>query len=237
VTSTAVGGYAEAMLIPEAWVFPVESRLGDDALSLMGCGITSGLGAVFNVAGVRPGASVAILGAGHLGLWMTQGARIAGAERVIVVEPREERRSLARDLGATDVVDATGPEAVDAVRQLTDGRGADYVLEAAGDPTGVEDALLMTDNIGVTVLTCFKHLDAKATFSVTELALRGRDVRGCQNGRVRYFRDVPRFVGMLESGELEWQRMISRRFRIEDIMDAFDDADARRGLTSVLVTG
>src|SRR5690349_15013037 len=88
VTSSGGGGtYAEKMRVPRSWVFPVESSLSDEELSLMGCGITTGLGAVFNAAAVEPGSSVAVVGCGHLGLWMIQGARVAGAAQIVAVEP------------------------------------------------------------------------------------------------------------------------------------------------------
>src|SRR6476469_4329989 len=100
-----VGGYAEMMNVTANQAFPLHTDLPDDVLSLLGCGITSGVGAVFNVAEVKPGRSVAILGTGHLGLWMIQGARLAGAGRIIAVEPIAWRREMAARCGATELVD------------------------------------------------------------------------------------------------------------------------------------
>ena len=100
VTSSGGGGtYAELMRVPRSWAFPVESGLSDVELSLLGCGITTGLGAVFNVAAVEPGSSVAVVGCGHLGLWMLQAARAAGAAQVIAVDPHDGRRARAGELG------------------------------------------------------------------------------------------------------------------------------------------
>src|SRR5919204_462415 len=99
-----VGGYAEVMNVTANQVFPLHTDLPDDVLSLLGCGITSGVGAVFNVAEVKPGRSVAIFGCGHLGLWMVQGARLAGAGRIIAVEPIAQRRELAGRLDAGPII-------------------------------------------------------------------------------------------------------------------------------------
>ena len=124
VTSSGGGGtYAELMRVPRSWVFPVESGVSDEELSLLGCGITTGLGAVFNVAAVEPGSSVAVVGCGHLGLWMVQGARAAGAAQVVAVEPHGVRRVRAGELGATDLVDPGDGDPVEQVRELTNGRG------------------------------------------------------------------------------------------------------------------
>ena len=132
VRASGTATYAEQIKIPEIFAFGVESDLPDEQLALMGCGVVSGLGAVMRVAEVQPGSSVAVVGCGHLGLWMIQGARVAGAAQIIAVEPLAERRALAAELGATDLVDPGEADPIEQVRALTGGRGADYALEAAG---------------------------------------------------------------------------------------------------------
>src|SRR5262245_38997147 len=135
-----VGGYAEMMNVTANQAFPLHTDLPDDVLSLLGCGITSGVGAVFNVAEVKPGRSVAVFGTGHLGLWMVQGAKVAGAGKIIAVEPIAWRREMAGRLGATDLVDPADGDPVEQVKALTEGRGADYALEAAGPTVAQEQA-------------------------------------------------------------------------------------------------
>jgi S-(hydroxymethyl)glutathione dehydrogenase / alcohol dehydrogenase len=236
VTSSGGGGtYAEQMRVPKSWVFPVETDLPDDQLSLLGCGITTGLGAVFNAAALEPGSSVAVVGCGHLGLWMIQGARVAGAAQIIAVEPRAERRALAGELGATDLVDPAEGDPVEQVRSLTAGVGVDYALDAAGPPGAQEQAVLMTRRAGTVVLTGLESLAATVTFSQVEIALRGKDVRSCQNGRVRMRRDLPRFVRMLEEGVVDARPIITARYSLEQINDALQASDARRDLSGVIV--
>jgi S-(hydroxymethyl)glutathione dehydrogenase/alcohol dehydrogenase len=238
VTSSGGGGtYAEKMRVPKSWIFPVETDLPDDQLSLLGCGVTTGLGAVFNAAAVEPGSSVAVVGCGHLGLWMVQGARVAGADRIIAVEPLAGRRALAGELGATDLVDPAEGDPVEHVKALTAGRGADYTLDAAGPPAAQEQAILMTRRAGTVVLTGLESLAATITVSQVELGLRGRDVRSCQNGRVRMRRDIPRFVRMMESGLVDAGRIITGHYSLDQINDALHASGTHRDLSGVIVFG
>lgn len=230
-----VGSYAEYMNLREISVFEVQSDLPAETLSLVGCGITSGLGAVFNAAQVTPGSSVAIVGAGHLGLWMTQGARAAGASQVIVVEPRAERRRAAGELGATDLVDPANGDPVTQVRELTGGRGADYGLEAAGPPDAMTDAFAMTREAGTVVFTGVTDMTAEVSFSAVMIALQGRTIRSSQNGMCSMMRDIPRMVAMLETGAVDAAPMITARYSLDEINVAAQAADDRANLTGVLV--
>jgi S-(hydroxymethyl)glutathione dehydrogenase/alcohol dehydrogenase len=236
VTSSGGGGtYAELMRVPSSWIFPIETDLPDDVLGMLGCGITSGLGAALNAAGVQPGSSVAVVGCGHLGLWMVQGARVAGAEQIIAVESRPERRAAAAGLGATHTVDPGDGDPIEQVRELTEGRGADYVLEAAGPVEAQEQAVLMSRRAGVVVLTGVARLGATVTLPQFDLALRGRTIQSCQNGMVRMRRDIPRFVRMLELGAVDAGPILTSRYPLERINDALAASDARQDLTGVIV--
>jgi len=234
-TSGGGGTYAELMRVPKSWVFPVETDLPDEWLSLLGCGITTGLGAVFNAAEVEPGSSVAVVGCGHLGLWMIQAAKVAGAAQIIAVEPRANRRGLAAELGATELVDPGDGNPVEQVRALTGGRGADCSLEAAIEPEAQTQTILMTRRAGVAVLTSIKTTTAEISVNQFELALRGRDVRSCQNGRVRMRRDIPRYVQMLEAGLVDARPIVTRTYPLEEINEALRAAEARENLTGVIV--
>jgi S-(hydroxymethyl)glutathione dehydrogenase/alcohol dehydrogenase len=233
--SCLLGTYAEEIRIVGSWVFPLESTLEDTTLSLLGCGITSGLGAVFNVAAVEPGATVAVVGCGHLGLWMVQGARVAGAERIIAVEPLADRLHAAARLGATDLVNPAAGDPVEQVRELTAGRGVDHALEASGWPEAQEQAFLMAARAGTVVFTGVFSQRATLTFNQVEVALRGKEIRSCQNGRCIMRRDIPRYVDLLERGEIDAGPIITSRHSLEHINDALESAAARRGLTAVIV--
>jgi S-(hydroxymethyl)glutathione dehydrogenase/alcohol dehydrogenase len=230
-----VGGYAEMMNVTANQAFPLHTDLPDDVLSLLGCGITSGVGAVLNVAEVKPGRSVAVLGCGHLGLWMVQGARLAGASKIIAVEPIAWRREMAGELGATDLVDPGVGDPVEQVRALTEGRGADYVLEAAGMTAAQEQALTTARRAGTVVLTGVERLGATVTYPQFELALQGRRLLSCQNGNVRMRRDLPLFVSLLEQGRLDAGPIITSRYDLEGINDALAASAEKRDLTGVIV--
>ena len=203
----------------------------------MGCGITTGLGAVFNAAAVEAGSSVAVVGCGHLGLWMIQGARVAGARQIIAVEPRPNRRAVAEQLGATDLVDPDAGDPVEQVQALTEGRGSDYTLEAAGPPGAQAQAIAMTRRAGTVVLTGLETMGSMVTLSQVDFALRGKTVRSCQNGMSRMRRDIPRYVRMLEEGVVTAAPIITNRYGLEEINDALAASDRRDDLSGVIVLG
>jgi S-(hydroxymethyl)glutathione dehydrogenase/alcohol dehydrogenase len=171
-----VGGYAEVMNVTANQVFPVETDLPDEWLSLLGCGITTGLGSVFNVAEVQAGSSVAVVGLGHLGQWMVQGAKVASARTIIAVDPIAERRELAGTLGATKLVDPSAEDPVEAVKNLTGGRGADYVLEAATVPEAQAQAVTMSRRGGTTVVTSIATADSTVTLPQVIVAAQSRRI-------------------------------------------------------------
>lgn len=230
-----VGGYAEVMNVTANQVFPVESDLPDEWLSLLGCGITTGLGAVFNVARVQPGASVAVVGLGHLGQWMVQAAKLAAARRIIAVDPIAARRELAGTLGATDLVDPAADDAVAQVKALTEGRGADYVLEAATLASAQTQAILMSRRAGTVVLTSVERGDATVTVPQVAIAVQSRAILSAQNGNVRMRHDLPRFIRMLEDGWITAEPIITRRYSLDEVNEALHASAEKRDLSGVIV--
>jgi S-(hydroxymethyl)glutathione dehydrogenase/alcohol dehydrogenase len=232
-----VGTFAEKLRLRDIGVVPVQADLPDEHLCLLGCGVTSGLGAVFNLAGVVPGSSVAVVGCGHLGLWMIQAARVAGAAQVIAVEPRAERRGLAGELGATDLVDPAEGDPVEQVHALTGGRGVDYALEAAGPAEAMRQAFLMTRRAGTVVPTgmTVDSMTETITLPAVELGVGARKVHGCQYGGAHIRRDIPRFAAMMEAGLVDPGPIVSRRFSLDEINEAFRAAEAREVITGVVV--
>src|SRR3954466_12611691 len=127
----ALGTFAEAMIVDERALVHVATDLPDEQLALIGCGVTTGVGAVFNTAAVTPGSSVAASGCGGVGQSVIQGARIAGAGPIIAIDPVEMKRRAAIELGATHAIDPTATDAVEEVKALTDGRGVDHAFEVS----------------------------------------------------------------------------------------------------------
>ncbi|GGN33861.1 zinc-binding dehydrogenase [Streptomyces fuscichromogenes] len=207
-----VGAYAELVVADRSQVWRVDSSLPAAHLSLLGCGITTGHGAIVNVAEVRPGQSVAVVGLGHIGLWCVQAARVAGAGRIIGVDPVPGRRATAAGLGATDVVDPSGHDPVEQVRSLTDGRGADVVVEAAGPERAVQHAVAMSRRAGTVVLTGVQWADGQVSLPQNAIAIHGRRIVSCQNGQSVMSRDLPRCVGLLESGAYDARPIVTAEF-------------------------
>jgi len=231
------GTYAERSVIRDIQVFPVESDLPDEWLAMFGCGIVSGMGAVVNVGRVEPGSSVLVVGCGQVGLWMIQAARLRGAERIIAIEPLEHRRAVAARVGATDVIDpAAGAEAVRAaVLDATGGRGADYGFDAGGTLEAVRDAFLLTRNGAVVVLTSYVERWTEVSLPLFDLALRGRDVRSSQSGRLDMRRDIAQFTRMLESGRVDVHAMIGGRYPLAEVNAALAASRDRVEVTPIVV--
>ena len=232
-----VGGYAEVMNVTASQVFPVESDLPDEWLSLLGCGITTGLGSVFNVARVGAGSSVAVVGLGHLGQWMVQAAKLASARRIIAVDPLAERRELAGALGATDAVDPSAEDPVAAVQRLTEGRGADFVLEAATLASAQTQAILMSRRAGTVVLTSVERADATVTVPQVAIAVQSRAILSAQNGNCHMRHDLPRFIRMMEEGRVTPEPIITSRYPLDGINDALAASIEKRDLSGVIVPG
>ena len=230
-----VGGYAEVMNVTASQVFPVETDLPDEWLSLLGCGITTGVGCVLNIARLQPGSSIAIFGLGHLGQWMVQAARIAGARRIIAVDPISWRRELAGRFGATHVVDPDAEDPVAAVKALTDGRGADVTMEAATLASVYAPTIRAARRAGTVVLTSVETGLAEVTVPQLALSVEGRTIEGAQNGRVRMRSDLPRFIRMMEDGLLDPEPIITTRYPLERIDDALHASAEQRDLSGVIV--
>lgn len=232
-----IGTFAERLLLRESGLVPVEVDVPDEHLCLLGCGAMSGLGAVLGLAGVTPGASMAVVGCGHLGLWMIQGGRLAGADPIIAVEPRTARRALAAELGATHVLDPADGDPVERVRELTGGRGADYAFEAAGPPEAMQQAFAMTRHAGTFVPAGWTTLSAEVTLNAVEFAIGARRIVGCQYGGATIHRDIPRFAALMATGRIDPGPIASRIYPLEEINAAFDAARAREVLSAVIVPG
>lgn len=228
-----VGAYAEQLLVDYRQVHALPETLSDTDACLLGCGISTGLGAVFNIAQVQPGQSVAVLGVGHLGLWAVQAARLAGAGQIIAADLHPGRLAVAESLGATDIIEAGRHEVVEVVRGLTEGRGADVVIEAAGPETTSRQAVLMARRAGTVVLTGVAHArDAQVILPQLPITVHAKRIVGCQNGQIVPDVDFPRYISMLEHGQLRTDQIITGSYGIEEL-----DTVARRSMALDDITG
>ena len=215
-----LGAFAEQMLVHENALVRVPRELPLDRAALLGCGVLTGLGAVFNAAKVTPGSRVVVVGCGGVGLNVVQGARIAGASRIIAIDLMVEKRELALKFGATDVLDG-GEDAVKAVRQLSAG-GVDFAFEVIGLPHTVEQAIRMLAPGGLMTIVGAMRFDATVALPGFAALLNEWRVQGSFMGSSPFTRDIPRYAAMYLKGELELDTLIAERIALAEINRGFD---------------
>jgi S-(hydroxymethyl)glutathione dehydrogenase/alcohol dehydrogenase len=216
-----LSSFAEKMLCPERSLVKIRDDMPLDRASLIGCGVTTGLGAALNTVRIPAGASVVIIGCGGVGLAALQGARIVGAGKIIAVDTQKWKFDLAQKLGATDCVDATDGDPVAAVQALTGG-GADYVFECIGLVPTVQQAVAMTGRGGTTVLVGVVPITELVPISAADLTLQEKKITGSYMGSNRFRFDMPSYIDFYLDGRLHLDEMISSRIGLDDVNDAFD---------------
>jgi S-(hydroxymethyl)glutathione dehydrogenase / alcohol dehydrogenase len=214
-----VGGLTECLVIDERGLTIVPPDMPMDLAAILGCAVVTGLGAVFNVASVQPGDTVAVIGCGGVGLNVIQGAQIAGASTIIAIDIAADKLATAVSLGATDAVNSSETDAVAAVAAMTGG-GVDHAFEVIGRPATVMDAMAMAANGRRAYIVGIMADDA--TFDVrAEYAKRGKSVVGVNMGSTRPRVDIPRYVEMWRQGRLDLETMVSRRLPLDDVNAGF----------------
>jgi S-(hydroxymethyl)glutathione dehydrogenase/alcohol dehydrogenase len=210
-----LGSFAEMMLVHEHALVKVREDMPMDRAALIGCGVTTGIGAVIHTASVEPGSTVAVIGCGGIGLSAINGAALAGASRIIAVDMVASKLELARKFGATDLVDASDGEAIENVRELTGG-GVHYSFEAIGLKATAEQAFRMLRPGGTaTVIGMIPPGQMVELHGVDFLA--EKKIQGSMMGSNRFRVDMPRFVDFNLQGKLHLDDMISNRIALSDI--------------------
>ena len=230
-----LGTFADVMTLPQESVVRVRSDLPAEQLALLGCGASTGIGAALNTAQVVPGSTVAVIGCGGVGLFVIMGAVLAGAGRVIAIDPLESKRSAALGLGATDVVDPGTGDTAGQVRELTDGRGADYTFEVVGLAETIQTALEATRRGGTAVMAGMPRAGSTVTLPAFDLFSSDKRILGCTYGSTRVRRDFQRWIDLAEAGRIELGQVISRRYGFEDVNVAMDDLRAGQVLRAMLL--
>jgi len=213
-----LSSFAEQMLIHEQALVKIDKDMPFDKAALIGCGVTTGLGAVFRTAKVAAGESVAVIGAGGIGLAAIQGARISGANKIIAVDMVESKLELAQAMGATHVVNASETDPVEAVRELTG--GVHHSFEAVGLKATAEQSFQMVRNGGQATVIGMIPVGTKVEVNGTDL-LYEKKLTGSNMGSNQFRTDMPRFVDMYIDGRLKLDEMISNRISLEQINDGF----------------
>ncbi len=220
------GTFAEAMVVHEASVVPVQTGLADEQLALLGCGVTTGLGAALNTAAVTPGSSVVVIGCGGVGQSVIQGARIAGASVIIAIDPAPGRRQASVRVGA---------DPAEQVRALTEGRGADYSFEVVGRPELMVQAFDMARAEGTVTLVGMPAVGDTLTLPALQAVFSGKRLAGSVVGGAQILRDFPRFIRLAETGQLDLGSMISHRIKLDEINDGIALLTRAEGTRTVIV--
>ncbi len=229
-----LGTFADEMVIDESMAVKVETDLPGEQLALLGCGVTTGVGAALNTARVKPGSTVAVIGCGGVGQSVIQGAAIAGAARILAVDPVALKREVATQFGATELVDPTEGDPVALVRELTGGRGVDYAFEVVGRPDTMKQAYEMARRGGTAVMVGAARNEDVISFNAFELH-HERAIKGCTYGSAQVHRDLQTLVSLVENGRLDLEAMVTRTFALEDVNEAFDAMHAGTVVRGVIV--
>ncbi|WFR73449.1 zinc-binding dehydrogenase [Prescottella defluvii] len=231
-----VSSFAEQLLVHETAAVRINPEMPLDLAALIGCGVTTGLGAVLNKARVAPGDTVAVIGCGGIGLSAVQGARIAGASRIIAVDLNANKLETARTMGATDIIDGSQLEDGDvaaAIRDLTSG-GVDHAIEAVGSAM-TATASLEALGVGGTS-TIVGLMPSGKTFPVQgRLLLDDRRIQGAYMGAMNFRMAMPRYVDMYLDGRLLLDEMVSSRIKLDGIDASFRAMEAGDTLRDVVV--
>ncbi len=213
-----LSSYAEEMLVHEHAVVKIRDDFPMDRAALIGCGVTTGLGAVLNTARIEPGSSVAVIGCGGVGLAAVQGARLGGAARIVAVDVHPAKLELAEKMGATDTVNAAESNPVEAVRALTGG-GVDYSFEAIGLKATAEQAFQMLDKGGTATVIGMVPEGVNIEIHGADL-LDEKRLQGSNMGSNRFRVDMPRYIEFYLQGRLNLDDLLSAEITLAEINDA-----------------
>ena len=228
-----LSSFAEYMLVHEHALVKIRADMPLDRAALIGCAVTTGVGAVIHTAGVEPGSTVAVLGCGGIGLSAVNGAAIAGAGRIIAIDRVPGKLDLATEFGATDIVDAGEVDPVRAVRELTGG-GVHYAFEAIGLAKTVQQAFKMVRRGGTATVIGMVPVGTMVEIHGPEL-LGEKKLQGCNMGSNRFRVDMPRFVDFYLQGKLHLDRMISGRIKLEQVNDALEQLKTGEVARNVII--
>jgi Zn-dependent alcohol dehydrogenase len=229
-----VSGFAEYTVVSARSAVRVDHDLPPEIAALFGCAVMTGVGAVVNTAKVAAGESVAIFGLGGVGLAALLGARASGAYPIIALEVAAHKFELARELGATHCIHAADPDAIDQVRELTQG-GVQFAIESVGNERVLAQAYAATRRGGTTITVGLPAPDRMLAIPALSLVAEERTLKGSYMGSAVASRDVPRFIALYRAGILPVDRMLTHRLQLDEINTGFDRLVRAEAIRQVIV--
>jgi S-(hydroxymethyl)mycothiol dehydrogenase len=230
-----IGAFVEKTLVAAGQCTKVDPSASAAAVGLLGCGVMAGLGAAINTGAVGRGDSVAVIGCGGVGNAAIAGARLAGASTIIGVDLDDRKLQWARDLGATHVVNASGTDPVEAIRELTGGNGADVVIDAVGRPETYKQAFYARDLAGTVVLVGVPTPEMKLELPLLDVFGRGGALKSSWYGDCLPSRDFPMLVELYRQGRLDLDAFVSEKIALDDVEKAFEKMHHGEVLRSVVL--
>jgi len=230
---TRTASFAEYAIVDESQLAPVPKDMPIDRVALLACGVITGFGAVVNRAKVEPLSSVVVVGTGGVGLNSVQGAALSGAYPVIAVDLSDSKLAAARTFGATHTVRADDKEAVNTVKQLTSGRGADYVFVTVGSTAAVQQGYLMSGTRGMIVVVGLPPVGQ--TISLPPFLPGERVLTSSSMGTTRLSVEIPKLVTLYQAGRLKLGELITARYPLEKINEAIEAVEKGEALRNVIV--
>ncbi len=218
---TGLGSFAEQMLVHQNAAVKVTDDMPLDRAALIGCAVTTGVGAVFRTAAVRPGSTVAVIGCGGVGISAIQGAHLAGARQVIAIDLEPRKLQWALELGATHTVNPADGDPVAQVRELTGG-GVDYSFECIGLKQTAEQAYFMIRTGGMATVMGMVPLGVNLEIPGADLFLGSKRLQGCTMGSNNFIADMPQLVDLYLGGRLKLDEMVSRTIGLDEVNEGFD---------------
>lgn len=229
----SVGSFAEQTVVPRESVVPVPDDIDTEVAALLGCAVTTGVGAALRTAQVDAGASVVVLGLGGVGLSVLEGARLAGASTIIAVDRNTAKAQQASAAGATSFVPAD-EQMKKAVRALTGGRGADFTFDCVGSAQTIRDAWSLACRGGCATIVGIGGKDDVVSFSALELFYFARTLRVCVAGSIDGSADMPWFFDLIRSGKLELGGLVTGHGGLADVNDALDTLASGEAVRTLL---
>ncbi|MGA2955337.1 MAG: Zn-dependent alcohol dehydrogenase [Thermodesulfobacteriota bacterium] len=230
-----VSSFSEYSVIPEKAVLKIPQDFPLDKAALLGCGVITGVGAVFNAARVKPGSSVAVIGTGGVGINVIQGAAMAGAEKIIAVDLLPNKLEFARKFGATHAINARETNPVEAIRALTGGRGVDYAFEVIGLPATIRQAYDSLKKRGLAVVVGVTPMTTEVSVPIMTLVFEERTLTGSVYGSSRPLIDIPMLMNLYKAGKLKLDELLTRRYPFSQINEAYEALERGEGLRSVVI--
>lgn len=229
------GAFAQSVVVDHSQLAKIPTDMPMDAACLLSCGVITGVGAATNTAGIEPGSSVVVIGAGGVGLNAIQGAAICGASRIFAVDLSQEKLDAAKEFGATHGVLASAEKPHRIVRKLNGGRGVDYVLVAVGAIPAYQSAARYLCVGGTVVMIGMPPSGATIAVEPVMVAASSHTMIGSNMGDTNLGRDIPYLIDLYQQGRLKLDELVTRRYRLEEINEAIADTVAGNARRNVIV--